>query len=158
MSHKLNHTFQKRDILQPDVNGFVEEKFLRYTLVEELRNSKLSGFMPVDSAQYDIFSGAPEEWAEYFVATAKSSSGINAFKINYIVKYDKDGNRIDVERVGLYGIDPTLVIPNKEQLLIPIVNIKEAVRLYAAQIIKDRAIAPSDLDNDGALEEGFNLA
>lgn len=157
MSHNLNHTFQSRDILQPDVNGFVEEKFLRYVLVEEVRNSKLAGYTPIDADQYGIFSGAPEEWADYFVATAKSSSGLNAFKMKSIVKFDKDGKRLDIELVGLFGINPASAIPNKKQLFIPITNIKEAIQLYSTRIIADGAILPSDLDIDGILEGGSGI-
>jgi hypothetical protein len=155
MSHKYNHTFEKRDILQPDINGFVEERFLRHVLVEVIRNSKLSGFLPIDANQYGVFSGAPEEYADYFVATAKASAGLNAFNYKKVVKYLDDGTRIDQELVGLFNINPADVIPNKEQLFLPRVNIAEAVNLYSRRIIEDRAIRPSDLSIDGTYLGGF---
>lgn len=154
MSHNIKPIFEERDILQPDVNGFVKEKFLRYVLVEEIRNSKLSGFLPIDADQYDIFSGAPEEYADYFVATAKSGSDLNAFNFKKVIKYLDDGTRVDEELIGLFNINPANVIPNKEQLFIPRVNIKEAVALYSRRIIEDRAIQPSDIDIDGILLGG----
>jgi hypothetical protein len=157
MSHNLNHTFEKRDILQPDINGFVEERFLRYVLVEAIRNSKLAGYRPLDADQYAILSGAPEEWADYFVATAKSSSNLNAFNSKSVVVYTSAGQRLDLEKVGLFSINPAEVVPNKEQLFIPRTNIAEAIQLYANRILKDKAIKPSDLAIDGVLEGGSNV-
>jgi len=154
MSHNINHTFEERDILQPDINGFVEEKFLRYVLVEEVRNSKLAGYLPTDADQYGIFSGAPEEYADYFVTTAKGGSNLNTFNFKNIVKYSAAGNRIDIELIGLFNIDPSTVVPSKEQLFIPRINIREAVNLYATRILEDGLIQPSDIDLDGILVGG----
>lgn len=154
MSHRINHTFEERDILQPDVNGFVEEKFLRYVLVEEIRNSKLSGFLPIDADQYNIFEGAPEEYADYFVDTAKSGADLNAFNYKKVVRYLDDGTRIDKELVGLFNIDPSEVIPTKEQLFLPRINVTEAIKIYSSRIIKDQLIRPSDIDIDGILLGG----
>ena len=152
MSHNINHTFEKRDILHPDVNGFVEEKFLRYVLVEEVRNSKLSGYIPIDAAQYGIFSGAPEEWADYFVATAKSRSGLNAFNIKKTVRYTEDGTRLDIEKVGLFNINPASVVPSKDQLFVPRVNIREGIQLYTTRIVNDGiplGVGTSNLSGSG---------
>ena len=154
MSHNINHTFEDRDILQPDINGFVEEKFLRYVLVEELRNSKLAGYLPTDADQYGIFSGAPEEYADYFVTTAKGGSNLNTFNFKNVVKYLEDGTRIDRELIGLFNIDPSTVVPSKEQLFIPRINIREAVNIYATRILEDGLIQPSDIDLDGILVGG----
>lgn len=154
MSHNINHTFEERDILQPDVNGFVEEKFLRYVLVEELRNSKLAGYIPTDADQYGIFSGAPEEYADYFVSTAKTGSNLNTFNFKNVVKYSEDGTRIDIELIGLFNIDPSTVVPTKEQLFIPRINIREAINIYATRILRDGLIQPSDIDLDGILLGG----
>jgi hypothetical protein len=154
MSHNINHTFEERDILQPDVNGFVEEKFLRYVLVEELRNSKLAGYLTTDADQYGIFSGAPEEYADYFVTTAKGGSNLNTFNFKNVVKYLEDGTRVDKELIGLFNIDPSTVVPSKEQLFIPRINIREAINLYATRILEDRLMQPSDIDLDGILIGG----
>lgn len=124
--------------LKPDVNGIVREKFLRVEIEERVRASKLNKFVPGNSVVHKVTNGDPEEYANYFISLMKKSSKLNANFITTTRSYSSTGNSKEVQRLGLFSINP-LTCPNVNirELLDPKVNVKEGIRLYEELILRE---------------------
>jgi|14_taG_2_1085336.scaffolds.fasta_scaffold00190_15 hypothetical protein len=124
--------------LKPDVNGIVREKFLRVEIEERVRASKLNKFVPGNSVVHKVTNGDPEEYANYFISLMKKSSKLNANFITTTRSYSSTGNLKEVQRLGLFSINP-LTCPNVNirELLDPKVNVKEGIRLYEELILRE---------------------
>lgn len=124
-------------LLQPDVNGFVQEKFLRHVLIKEIRNTRLNGYVPSNASNHGVTNGAPEEYAEYFILLIKKHNGMNAYKA-MAEQSRSTGSLEQVGRIGLFSINPLTAfgITSVRELLDPKKNIIVGLKLYEELIIK----------------------
>ena len=126
------------NILSPDANGIVREKYLRSALTEEIRKSKLNGYIPANASNHHIDGGKPEEYAEYFLSIIKKTTKINANYNQIVRSYSSTGLLKEVKRLGLFSINPqTSPGIDPKNLNDPLINIKEGVRLYSILIRKE---------------------
>ena len=124
--------------LKPDVNGIVREKFLRVEIEERVRASKLNKYVPGNSVAHKVTNGDPEEYANYFISLMKKSSKLNANFITPTQSYSSTGNLQEVQRLGLFSINPfTCPNVNIRELLDPKVNVREGIRLYEELILRE---------------------
>lgn len=124
--------------LKPDVNGFVQEKYLRAELIKAVRVSKLNKYIPTNATTHKVSGGHPEEYANYFISLMKKSSKLNANFETTVRTYSSTGNLKEVKRVGLFSINPvTSPGINPQDLFDPKVNVKEGIRLYEKLILRE---------------------
>lgn len=131
--------FKMKNIyLKPDVNGFVNEKFLTVAISDQVRKTKLNGYIPAGANTHKVYSGKPEEYALYFISIMKKSSQLNANFKKLVRSYSSTGDSEEVERIGLFSVNP-LTCPgiDSEKLFLPEVNIVEGVRLYEELILRE---------------------
>lgn len=129
-------------LLQPDVNGYVSEKFLRHVLINQIRNTSLPGFVPTNGAQFNVENGAAEEYADYFVLQIKKGSALQAFYYNREA-VPSTGSLFEKERVGLFSIDPKQDSGiRREDLMDPLKNIIAGLRLYEKLILESGKLPP----------------
>jgi len=60
----------------------IDPRALYAGIVEQVRNSKLAGFVPKDGAKFGITTGAPEEWGRLFTMLARQESGLRQAPVN----------------------------------------------------------------------------
>lgn len=124
--------------LKPDVNGIVQEKFLRVEIEEAVRASKLNKYIPTNASTHKVSGGHPEEYANYFISLMKKSSKLNANFETTVRSYSSTGSLEEVKRIGLFSIDPATCPGVKPQSLFdPKVNVKEGIRLYTELILRE---------------------
>ena len=128
----------KNIYLKPDVNGFVNEKFLTVAISDEVRKTKLNSYIPAGSNTHKVYSGKPEEYALFFISIMKKSSNLNANFSKVVRSYSSTGNLEEVERIGLFSVNPaTCPGIDDVKLFLPEVNIVEGVRLYEELILRE---------------------
>ena len=128
----------KKIYLKPDVNGFVNEKFLTVAISDQVRKTKLNGFIPAGADTHKVYSGKPEEYALYFISIMKKSSKLNANFRKVIQSYPSTGILKETERIGLFSVNPvTCPEIDSQDLFLPEVNIAEGVRLYEELILRE---------------------
>jgi hypothetical protein len=142
MSHTLTGNFTLRDELTPDVNGFVEKKYVSAYIEEVARDSFLSRYVPPDGGRYQIYNGYPEEWARYFVSIIEGTTDFNALFLKNVFRYE-NLTRVDDTRVGLFALTPGITGKSILELQQPRINIKCAVDLYAIIIKAQRTVGSS---------------
>jgi hypothetical protein len=150
MAHSVSTNFTKRDELTPDVNGFVQIKYVSAYIEEYVRNSGLNRYVPVDGAPYKIYNGYPEEWARFFLTQIVSTSNYNALFLKSIYRY-VNLERIDDTRVGLFALTTRESGLTLEELKQPKKNINAAIDMYTKRILKDGKIFPSDVEFDSVI-------
>jgi len=128
----------KNIYLKPDVNGFVNEKFLTVAISDQVRKTKLNSYIPAGANTHKVYSGKPEEYALYFISIMKKSSNLNANFNKVVRSYSSTGNLEETERIGLFSVNPvTCPGIDKDNLFLPEVNIVEGVRLYEELILRE---------------------
>ena len=124
--------------LKPDVNGIVQEKFLRAALIDEVRKSKLNKYVPSNGGTHKVTGGHPEEYANYFISIMNKTSKLNAHYNKTVMTYSSTGTLKEVKRIGLFSVNPqTCPGIKSERLVEPEVNIKEGIRLYTNLILRE---------------------
>jgi len=133
----------KKIYLKPDVNGFVNEKFLTVAISDQVRKTKLNNFIPPGASSAELktqklYGGKPEEYALYFISIMKKTSQLNANFRKVVQSYPPTGILEETERIGLFSVNP-LTCPgiNPQDLFLPEVNIVEGVRLYEELILRE---------------------
>jgi len=128
----------KNIYLKPDVNGFVNEKFLTVAISDQVRKTKLNSYIPAEANIHKVYSGKPEEYALYFISIMKKSSNLNANFNKVLQSYSSTGLLEETERIGLFSVNPvTCPEISKDDLFLPEVNIVEGVRLYEELILRE---------------------
>lgn len=149
-----NASFQRggnATTLTPNEEGRIEPSNLHSYMTGRIANSRLNGMVPADGAKYGITTGAPEEWANYFVGLAEIESGFNPgndkgdrgrFKNAQGVATGSNGlfqlSQHDA-RTDLYKFRDTDF--SMEELLNPEFNADIAVRIHEKLISDDGVIA-----------------
>lgn len=128
----------KNIYLKPDVNGIVSEKFLTVAIADLVRVGKLNSYIPSNGIAHKVYSGKPEEYANYFISLMNLSSKRNANYEKLVRTYSSTGDSVEVKRIGLFSVNPATCpeIP-REKLFLPTVNILEGVRLYTKLILRE---------------------
>ena len=132
-----------RDILDPDVNGFVREKYVRHVLIEKLRDTALINLVPTNALDEKVHSGKAEEYADYFIRMLKQTTGLKADYDKVFISYSSTGRVIETRRVGLFSLS-LQSLPNEtvEALKNPRKNIDKALELYVKKIRDDNRLPP----------------
>tara|TARA_B110000444_G_scaffold22008_3_gene18267 strand:- start:3347 stop:3769 length:423 start_codon:yes stop_codon:yes gene_type:complete len=127
-----------KDILSPDVNGIVREKYLVAAITEEIRKSKLNGYIPANASIHKVDGGKPEEYAHYFISLIKKTTKLKATYNQTVRTYSPTGLLEEVERLGLFSINPlTSPAIDRNNLFDSRINMKEGIRLYANLIVDE---------------------
>ena len=124
--------------LKPDVNGIVSKKFLTVAIADQVRKTKLNSYIPSNGNAHKVYSGKPEEYANYFISLMNLSSKRNANYEKLVRTYSSAGDSVEVKRIGLFSVNPaTCPEIDSQKLFLPAINITEGIRLYTGLILRE---------------------
>jgi hypothetical protein len=130
------------NFLETDANSKVDPIQLHGYMRQRVANSKLNGLVPRDGERFGITTGAPEEWANYFVGLGEYESGFGSKVVGDVGRFPGNSN-------GLYQLSPNDAMGHKirdtpftmTELQDATFNADAAVKIHENLVTQDGVIA-----------------
>jgi len=123
-------------------DGNIDPPSFYRSAVNQIRGSKLDGFIPKDGAKFGIVKGTPEEWARLYTMLTQQESGLRQAKVNSDGSLQRFDSTLSTEKsygpgqfnIGEYGLNTWNDVNNPEKVISAYISQAEKYALKSGTI------------------------